>query len=94
MYGALEQICELRYPFCHLRSNQVARTRSLDQLLNPEAIIPPRPTISNLQWISGTQYITPSDMDLISEPLDSIVPIDNLTESSWWTRSPSLEAND
>ena len=36
-----------------------------DRLYNPEAVIPPRPTISNLQWISGTQYITPSDMDLL-----------------------------
>jgi syntaxin-binding protein 5 len=25
----------------------------------------PRPTISNLQWIAGTQYITPSDMDIL-----------------------------
>jgi syntaxin-binding protein 5 len=45
----------------------VTRTRSLDKLFNPEAIIPPRPTISNLQWISGTQYTTPSDMDTLSE---------------------------
>lgn len=34
-------------------------------LLNPELSIPARPTISNLQWISGTQYITPSDMDIL-----------------------------
>ena len=44
-------------------------TRSLDRLFNPEALIPPRPTISNMQWISGTQYVTPADMDkLIGGP--------------------------
>ena len=44
-------------------------TRSLDKLFNPEAVIPPRPTISNMQWISGTQYVTPADMDkLIGGP--------------------------
>ncbi|KAF2278310.1 uncharacterized protein EI97DRAFT_373006 [Westerdykella ornata] len=36
-----------------------------DTLINPELVIPPRPTISNLQWISGTQYVTPADMDLL-----------------------------
>jgi syntaxin-binding protein 5 len=36
-----------------------------DRLYNPQAVASPRPTISNLQWISGTQYITPSDMDLL-----------------------------
>lgn len=40
-------------------------TRSLDKLFNPEAIIPPRPTISNLQWISGTTYVSPADMDTL-----------------------------
>lgn len=39
--------------------------KSGDRLFNPEAAIPARPTISNLQWISGTQYITPSDMDIL-----------------------------
>lgn len=44
-------------------------TRSLDKLFNPLAVIPPRPTISNLAWISGTQYVTPADMDkLIGGP--------------------------
>lgn len=38
---------------------------SSDTLLNPTKIIPPRPTISNLQWIAGTQYITPADLDLL-----------------------------
>ncbi|KAF1956724.1 hypothetical protein CC80DRAFT_472401 [Byssothecium circinans] len=36
-----------------------------DTLLNPNLLIPPRPTISNLQWISGTQYVTLEDMDLL-----------------------------
>ena len=38
-------------------------TRSLDKVFNPEALIPPRPTISNMQWLSGTSYVTPADMD-------------------------------
>ncbi|MCJ1471699.1 hypothetical protein MMC13_000339, partial [Lambiella insularis] len=40
-------------------------TTSLDKLYNPEALIPPRPTISNIQWMSGTQYVTPSDLDIL-----------------------------
>ncbi|CAK7201931.1 Lethal(2) giant larvae sro7 [Sporothrix eucalyptigena] len=36
-----------------------------DTLINPELAIPPRPTISNLQWISGTQYVSPTDLDLL-----------------------------
>ena len=49
-------------------------TRSLDKIFNAEALIPPRPTISNMQWLSGTTYITPADMDKLSEsdPLLSI----------------------
>jgi hypothetical protein len=43
--------------------------RAKDILLNPELLIPPRPTISNIQWISGTQYVTPADMDLLSKLL-------------------------
>ncbi|USP73313.1 Lethal(2) giant larvae protein -like protein SRO77 [Curvularia clavata] len=39
--------------------------RTKDVLLNPDLVIPPRPTISNMQWISGTQYVTPADMDLL-----------------------------
>jgi hypothetical protein len=38
---------------------------SSDQLFDPAKVVPPRPTISNLQWIAGTQYITPSDMDVL-----------------------------
>ncbi|KAL8698528.1 MAG: hypothetical protein Q9201_006525 [Fulgogasparrea decipioides] len=40
-------------------------TRSLDKLLNVEALIPPRPTISNMQWMTGTLYVTPADMDAL-----------------------------
>ncbi|KAI9731444.1 MAG: hypothetical protein M1818_007834 [Claussenomyces sp. TS43310] len=39
--------------------------RSQDKLFNPQALVPPRPTISNLQWISGTQYVSPTDLDLL-----------------------------
>jgi syntaxin-binding protein 5 len=39
--------------------------RSQDKLFNPQALIPPRPTISNMQWISGTQYVSPLDLDLL-----------------------------
>lgn len=38
---------------------------SPDRLFDPAKMVPPRPTISNLQWIAGTQYITPSDMDVL-----------------------------
>ncbi|KAL2176659.1 lethal giant larvae like, C-terminal-domain-containing protein [Thermothelomyces heterothallicus CBS 202.75] len=38
---------------------------SRDTLINPELVLPPRPTISNLQWISGTQYVSPTDLDLL-----------------------------
>jgi syntaxin-binding protein 5 len=38
---------------------------STDRLFNPQAVIPPRPTISNLQWIAGTQYVSPTDLDLL-----------------------------
>ncbi|KAL8635851.1 MAG: hypothetical protein Q9228_006697 [Teloschistes exilis] len=40
-------------------------TRSLDKLLNLEALIPPRPTISNVQWMTGTLHVTPADMDAL-----------------------------
>ncbi|KAK2731836.1 hypothetical protein FQN55_004423 [Onygenales sp. PD_40] len=39
--------------------------RCEDAIYNPALPIPPRPTISNLQWISGTQYVSPQDMDLL-----------------------------
>ncbi|KID98211.1 Lethal giant larvae (Lgl)-like protein, partial [Metarhizium majus ARSEF 297] len=39
--------------------------QSPDTLINPELQCPPRPTISNMQWISGTQYVSPLDLDLL-----------------------------
>ena len=50
------------------RGLTVPRNRTKDILMNPELLIPPRPTISNIQWISGTQHVTPADMDLLSQP--------------------------
>lgn len=38
---------------------------SPDILVNPKLECPPRPTISNIQWISGTQYVSPLDLDLL-----------------------------
>ncbi|KAJ5287989.1 hypothetical protein N7478_003675 [Penicillium angulare] len=38
---------------------------SQDRLYDPEKVIPPRPTITNIQWISGTQYVSPADMDIL-----------------------------
>jgi hypothetical protein len=39
--------------------------RRQDRLFNPERLIPPRPTISNVQWLTGTQHVTPLDMDIL-----------------------------
>lgn len=36
-----------------------------DTLVSPDRALPPRPTISSLQWISGTQYVSPTDLDLL-----------------------------
>ena len=36
-----------------------------DKLVNPEVAVPPRPTISNVQWLSGTQYVSPTDLDVL-----------------------------
>ena len=36
-----------------------------DKIFDPTKLIPTRPTISNLQWIAGTQYITPTDLDIL-----------------------------
>jgi syntaxin-binding protein 5 len=41
---------------------------SQDVMINPELITPTRPVISNLQWLSGTQYISPTDLDLLIAP--------------------------
>ena len=54
-------------PATQLPDLRLFRPRSLDKLFNVEALIPPRPTISNIQWISGTQYVSPSDMDILSK---------------------------
>ncbi|KAI2048520.1 Lethal(2) giant larvae sro7 [Ophidiomyces ophidiicola] len=43
----------------------IIRDRCADILFNPQLEVPPRPTISNLQWISGTQHVSTSDMDLL-----------------------------
>ncbi|KAL5606797.1 hypothetical protein BROUX41_003177 [Berkeleyomyces rouxiae] len=39
--------------------------KSLDTILNPDLETPQRPTISNLQWMAGTQYVSPADFDLL-----------------------------
>lgn len=39
--------------------------QSPDTMINPKLACPPRPTISNLQWISGTQYVSLLDLDLL-----------------------------
>ncbi|KAH8886476.1 hypothetical protein GQ53DRAFT_796815 [Thozetella sp. PMI_491] len=38
---------------------------SADTLINPNLALPPRPTISNLQWISGVQHVSPLDLDVL-----------------------------
>ncbi|KAJ5887943.1 hypothetical protein N7495_007984 [Penicillium taxi] len=38
---------------------------SEDRLYDPTKTTPTRPTITNVQWISGTQYVSPADMDLL-----------------------------
>lgn len=38
---------------------------SQDTIINPELMMPSRPTISNFQWVSGTQYVSPTDLDLL-----------------------------
>ncbi|KAH9904541.1 lethal giant larvae like, C-terminal-domain-containing protein [Xylariomycetidae sp. FL2044] len=40
-------------------------TNASDRLINPDLAIPTRPTISNAQWLSGTQYVSPTDLDLL-----------------------------
>jgi syntaxin-binding protein 5 len=50
---------------CNVWGTGQGLPKSQDKLFNPQAVIPPRPTISNLQWISGTQYVSPTDLDLL-----------------------------
>ena len=38
-----------------------------DVLINPNLAVPPRPTISNMQWISGTQHVTPADLGRVGQ---------------------------
>ena len=40
-----------------------------DALYDALKTVPARPTISNLQWIMGTQYISTNDLNLLSNPL-------------------------
>ncbi|KAK3485197.1 lethal giant larvae like, C-terminal-domain-containing protein [Neurospora hispaniola] len=42
-----------------------ALENTLDTMINIAQELPPRPTISNVQWLSGTQYISPTDLDLL-----------------------------
>lgn len=46
-------------------TNQPLPQHSQDKLFDPQKMMPPRPTISNLQWLSGTQYCSPTDLDLL-----------------------------
>lgn len=39
-----------------------------DALYDALKTVPPRPTISNLHWIMGTQYLGPNDLNLLSIP--------------------------
>lgn len=48
-------------------ANSSDRRRSDDTLFDPTLVPPPRPTISNLQWMSGTQYVSTADMDLLGK---------------------------
>ena len=49
----------------HVWGTGKALQQSPDVLVNPKLETPPRPTISNMQWISGTQYVSPTDLDLL-----------------------------
>lgn len=49
----------------HVWGTGKALQQSPDTMVNPKLESPPRPTISNLQWISGTQYVSPLDLDLL-----------------------------
>ncbi|KAJ5494149.1 hypothetical protein N7463_010236 [Penicillium fimorum] len=50
---------------CGANADPAYRHTSNDKLYNPEAVVPSRPTITNVQWISGTQYVSPADMDIL-----------------------------
>lgn len=47
-------------------ANLLHRAVSQDRLYDQDKVPPSRPTITNIQWISGTQYVSPADMDILS----------------------------
>lgn len=49
----------------HVWGTGKALENTPDTLINPGLACPPRPTISNLQWISGTQYVSVLDLDIL-----------------------------
>jgi syntaxin-binding protein 5 len=49
----------------HLWGTGKSLQQSPDTLINPKLETPPRPTISNLQWISGTQHVSALDLDVL-----------------------------
>lgn len=38
------------------KANSCFRADSQDRLYDPQKVVPPRPTITNIQWISGTRH--------------------------------------
>ncbi|KAK6537985.1 hypothetical protein TWF694_010877 [Orbilia ellipsospora] len=43
--------------------NKPLKEQPKDVVYNPEILLPPRPTITGMQWISGTQHISNDDFD-------------------------------
>jgi hypothetical protein len=70
------------------------RNMNKDLLWNPQLTLPPRPTISNVQWIAGTQYVTPADIDMLSKFSIMNLAITSLIDNSWWSWSPTLTEHD
>jgi hypothetical protein len=77
--------------------------RSQDKLFNPQALVPPRPTISNMQWISGTQYVSPTDLDLLiggpdrppsKRMLAAAAEEDRLARSGGPSRAPGTQSTE
>jgi len=66
VWGPGRRLYDFQFMDLHHHANILRRAVSQDRLYNPEKVIPPRPTITNIQWISGTQYVSPADMDLLS----------------------------
>ena len=97
-YLVPDRICKSKANFCfHETILSICRTRSLDKLFNPESLLPPRPTISNLQWISGATHVTPADMDklsMFSKYYDDCLFIKLTTSCSRRTRPASLQTSD